>query len=375
MRICIVGPSMRFTSGVSYYTTYLANSLSLNNEVSVISFRNILPKFAYPGKVRVGKKVTDLEFNNSIKIQEMDYNKPVTWVKSYEHIKQFKPDVIVLQWWSASVAHMHLLIKLFSKIVGAKVVIEFHEVVDPYENSVMPIKLYAKLAGKLLRTGVAACIAHSESDKKLIVERYGILTDKIKVVPIGLYDNYYAIDKETITEVLLISEEYTILAFGLIRRYKGIKYLIDAFERLPFDLLVKSRLMIVGEIWEDKEELYEQLRWSPARSKITLIDEYVHDRDISKYFSAADVVVLPYTRSSQSAVAAIALAFGKPIIASEVGGLKESLCDYKGTYFVEPKDIEGLKNKLIYVSNNCKTYEPPKRSFEDVSSEYIKVLV
>jgi len=108
--------------------------------------------------------------------------------------------------------------------------------------------------------------------------------------------------------------------------------LIRAFEQFPSEILEKSRLLIVGEIWEDRKELLDQIKASPAHDKITLIDEYVPDEKVNIYFSAADVVVLPYLRASQSGIAHIAMSFGKPVVVSEVGGLKESMAGYEGTF-------------------------------------------
>jgi len=105
-----------------------------------------------------------------------------------------------------------------------------------------------------------------------------------------------------------------ILTFGLIRKYKGIMYLVQAFEKLPEDIAKKSRLLIVGEIWEGKNELLNQINMSQYREKITLINEYVPDEKIPVYFGASDVVVLPYLRASQSGIAHIAMSFGKHII-------------------------------------------------------------
>jgi len=337
-----------------------------------VCFDKILPKFAYPGKSRVGKRISDIEYDKAVTVSKMDYNNPMTWVKSFNDIKKFRPDVIILQWWSASVVHMHLLVKLFSQIVGSKLVIEFHEVVDPYENSILPLRIYARESGKLLRSHVFKCITHSESDKLLVADRYKISQDKISVVPLGLFNHGNAVNKQFAKDMLGIKEKYVILAFGLIRRYKGIKYLIKAYESLPESLISRSRLLIVGEVWEDKEELIKQINESDAASHITLVDEYIPDYEVSRYFSAADVITLPYTRSSQSAVAATAMVYKKPVIASKVGGLIESLHDYLGTIFVQACDVEGLRNALLKECTG--EFEPPKRMFCDISNEYLKVL-
>lgn len=374
MKICIVGASKRFTSGLSYYTIYLSNALAEKVNVSTICFRQMLPTFMFPGKSRVGKDIVNMDFKENINVTNMDYNNPLTWAQVAMNIKKEQPDFIILQWWSASVAHMHLLIKLFSKLTNAKVIIEFHEVVDPFEESITPIRIYAKTAGKLLRNNCSAYITHSESDKRLVAERYAINPEKICVMPFGLFDQYgKSIDCNEAKKSLGIKEDFVILSFGLIRKYKGIPYLIDAFEDLPKDILEKSRLLIVGEIWEDKEAIINQIETSPVRDKITLIDEYIPDDKVNIYFSAANVVVLPYLRASQSGVAHIAMSFGKPIIVSDVGGLSESMKYYDGTFFVPPGKSHYITAGILTVSASNQHYEIPKRSWDIIADQVIKI--
>jgi glycosyltransferase involved in cell wall biosynthesis len=375
--ICIAGPSKRFLSGISYYTIRLANAMAMEKNVSVICFRQLLPTFLFPGKSHVGKDISNLNFSSSVSVFDgMDYNNPITWVKAYSFFKKQNPDVVILQWWTSSVAHMHLLLKIFAGLLHKpKIIIEFHEVVDPFEESILPIRLYSKMTGKLLRKNLDAYITHSESDKQLVAERYAIAPENIHVIPHGLYDQYgELLDIKEARKSLSLNDEFVILSFGLIRKYKGIPYLIRAFEQLPSEILVKSRLLIVGEIWEDRKELFDKINASPAHDKITLIDEYVPDDKVNLYFSAADVVVLPYLRASQSGIAHIAMSFGKPVVVSEVGGLKESMAGYEGTFFVPPGEVEPMRKSILNLLGTVKYYEAPDQKWDKIINCYIKLI-
>jgi glycosyltransferase involved in cell wall biosynthesis len=375
--VCIVGPSKRFLSGISYYTIRLANAMSEKKDVSVICFRQLLPTFLFPGRSHVGKNISNLNFASDIPVFDgMDYNNPITWAKAYRFLKAHKPDVIIVQWWTSSVAHMQLVLKLFAELLyKPKIIIEFHEVVDPFEESILPIRIYSKITGKLLRRNLDAYITHSEADKQLISRRYTIPPEKIHVIPHGLYDQYgELLDVKEARKKLSINEEFVILSFGLIRRYKGTSYLIRAFEQLPAEILEKSRLLIVGEIWEDRKELFDQIKNSPANNKITLIDEYVPDEEVNIYFSAADTVVLPYLRASQSGIAHIAMTFGKPVIVSEVGGLKESMANYEGTFFIPPGDVDSLRKTILSQFGGKKHYEAPDQGWERIINSYIELV-
>ncbi len=375
--ICIVGPSKRFLSGISYYTIRLANAMGAEKDVSVICFRQLLPTFLFPGKSHVGKNISDLNFSPGIPVFDgMDYNNPLTWIQAYRFLKAQKPDIIVLQWWTSSVAHMQLLLKMFAGLLHKpKIIVEFHEVVDPFEESILPIRLYSKMTGKLLRRNLDAYITHSESDKKLVAERYSIAPEKIHVIPHGLYDQYgELLDIIEARKNLSINEEFVILSFGLIRKYKGIPYLIRAFEQLPPEILEKSRLLIVGEIWEDRKELLDRIKASPFYDRITLVDEYVPDEKINVYFSAADVVVLPYLRASQSGIAHIAMSFGKPVVVSEVGGLKESMAKYEGTFFVPPGDVDSIRKAILSQFGERKHYDAPDQKWDRIINCYIELI-
>jgi glycosyltransferase involved in cell wall biosynthesis len=375
-RVCVVGPSKKFLSGISYYNIRLANSLTGQYDVSVLCFRNLLPKRMFPGYKHVGKDLADVDYNSDIRLFDgMDYNNPLTWYRAFKFLRQEKPDVIILQWWTSSVAHMHMLISLMNSFRKAKVIIEFHEVVDPLEESILPIRLYSRVMGRWLISRSYMYVTHSESDRKLLVEKYGMDSGRIHVLPMGLYDHHRHMDKAEAREALGIDGENTILSFGLIRPYKGIPHLIKAFGNLPADEASKSRLLLVGEIWEDRASVEDAIAASPYRDHITLVDRYVSDTEVAKYFSAADIVVLPYLRASQSAVAHVAMAFGKPIVVSRVGGLQESMADYKGTYFVPPADPASIRDAILHIrSERPGPFEPPRRGWEEIAAGYRAII-
>ncbi len=376
-RVCIVGPSKKFLSGISYYTIRLANSLADGYDVSVVNFRNLLPKFMFPGSKHVGKDLSDLDYRSGVKVYNgMDYNNPLTWYGAYQFLKREAPDVVILQWWTSSVAHMHLIISLISALsVKAKIVLEFHEVVDPLEESILPIRLYSRAMGRLLVRRAAQYVTHSESDRKLVVSKYRIPEEKVQVIPHGLYDQYRQVPQAEARKKLGLDGEYVILTFGLIRPYKGIPNLIKAFGDMPADIASRSRLLIAGEIWEDREAVTQAINNSPYRDRITLVDTYIPDESIPLYFNAADVVSLPYLRASQSGVAHIAMAFGKPIVVSKVGGLEESMADYAGTFFVPPGDVSAIRDALLRLyAEKPGPYEPPKRGWDTIREKYMALI-
>jgi glycosyltransferase involved in cell wall biosynthesis len=378
LKVCIVGPSKKFLSGISYYTIRLANALAGDYDVSVLCFRNLLPKFLFPGSKHVGKDLSTLDYDARVNVfNGMDYNNPYTWYKAFRFLRKERPDVIILQWWTSSVAHMHLLISLISAIsTKAKVIIEFHEVVDPLEESIFPIKVYSRIMGRFLVRRALLYVTHSESDRRLVASKYRIPDDRVRVIPHGLYDQYEKISPPEAREKLGLGGDHVILSFGLIRPYKGVPNLIKAFGDLPGDVAGRSRLLIVGEIWEDREAVMQAIGACRYRDRITLVDKYIPDDEVPLYFNAADVVVLPYLRASQSGVAHIAMTFGKPIVVSKVGGLEESMADYAGTFFIPPGDVEAITASILKLyADRPEPFEPPRRGFNIIKEKYGAVFL
>jgi len=372
VKVVIIGPSKRFLSGVSYYTIRLSNALSDLTDVEAILFRKMLPQRLFPGWKRIGEELTTQNFDKRVNVYEiLDWYNPLTWLNAFRRAKE--ADVIIVQWWTSSVAHMYFVLELLN-CKRRPIIIEFHEVVDPLERSIVPIRIYSRLMGRLIRRLATRYVVHSNSDKELISTNYGIEEARITVIPHGMYDHYKKIERRIAKSTVGIREEFVILFFGLLRPYKGVKQLIRAFEGLPEDLVKRSRLLIVGETWEDKEskELAKESKFS---KNIKVVDRYVSDDELSLYLSAADVLVIPYVRASQSGVAHIGMAFGLPIIASDVGGLKESLGKYEGTVFVQPGSAGDITKALIQVFAERGEFEPPKElRWNEIARKWLKLI-
>ena len=83
--------------------------------------------------------------------------------------------------------------------------------------------------------------------------------------------------------------------------------------------------MVVGEFWEDERVYHDLVAQLGLQDAVLLVNRYVPNEEIGVYFSAADVVVLPYLEATQSGVAQIAFAFERPVITTKVGGLAETI--------------------------------------------------
>jgi len=381
-KICIVGSSKRFFSGLTTHTIFLANALAKRNQVSVVLLRNLLPRFLYPGKQHVGQTNYLVDFDPEVDVyQGMDWNSPRSWYSAYKFIKRHQPDAIIMLWWTSSVAHMELFLAIANRMkIKANLILEMHEVVDPLEESILPIRLYSRLAGRMIMKRADAFTTQSSSAKNQVAQIYKLGEERIFVVPVGLYQDYKRVsDKNTSKKELGIEEEFIILYFGMIRKYKGVPHLVEAFNRLPQDIAQHSRLVIAGEDWGDETSLDGVINSSPYKEQITYRPEFVPDDMIPRYFSAADVVVLPYLRTAGSGVANIALAYGKPIITSDLETMRECLADYQGAMFTPVGDSAAIAQKLReiytqYEPGKPMLYNPPQNTWDEIAKQYEQII-
>lgn len=135
-----------------------------------------------------------------------------------------------------------------------------------------------------------------------------------------------------------------VLFFGLVRKYKGLKVLLEALRRVVA-VFPEIRLLVAGEFYEQKERYGEFLRALSLECHVRLEDRYIPQSEVADYFCAADVVVLPYLAGTQSGVLSIARHFERPCIVANVGGLAE--ISLESRLMVKPGDAEGLAEVLV----------------------------
>ena len=272
-------------------------------------------------------------------------------------LKRQRPNVVVLQWWTGAVLHSYLLICWVAKRLGARVVIEFHEVQDTGEAAVPLAAAYVKRLIRPLLNMADAYAVHSEFDREALSQQYGLGAKSIAVVPVGSYDHLLTSDSQSggpsvqaplADSIARAMPPVTnLLYFGVIRPYKGVEHLVEAFNSLSTEEANQFVLHLVGETWEGCTRPAELVESSPHRDRINFVNRYVHDEEVAEFFAQADAVVLPYLRSSASGPLHMAMSYGLPVAVSSVGGLTEAARDYGGTRFTRPSDIADLRDALL----------------------------
>jgi len=153
------------------------------------------------------------------------------------------------------------------------------------------------------------------------------------------------------------SDSWNILFFGTIRPYKGLEHAVDAFESLPEDIASRTWLTVVGETWEGWTLPLERLAASPRRARTTVVNRYVDDDELSGWLAGADLVVLPYLRSSASGPLHMAMHAGLPTIVTAVGGLVEAADGYTGATLVPPADADAIADAIEHLVRTARRDE------------------
>ncbi len=254
---------------------------------------------------------------------------PLDMVRFLRHVSTEKPEIVHFQW-----APVQPLDKHFFRRIKQPVVITAHDVV-PREPRLGQLRSL-----KRLYRSADALIAHTRHGADRLRREVGIDGEKIHVIPHGAFD-YLKTQEEAkpIDRSLGDLEGRKIaLFFGLIRPYKGVDLLIEAFKYTSDDAV----LLVVGMPKMSIDSLKSRVESLNLQERIRFLPRFVSDPEIPAYFNRADLVVLPYREIDQSGVLYTALAFHKPMILTDVGGFSEFASETGAARLVPSNDAELL---------------------------------
>jgi glycosyltransferase involved in cell wall biosynthesis len=258
---------------------------------------------------------------------------------------------------------------LVAKAIGARLVIEVHEPTqDPGEAEHPWARRYVRALAPWLFRRAEHYVAHSAQERQAISDGQRIDSADISVIPHATYAHYRrgAVRHE--------HSDCNLLFFGVIRPFKGLEDLIRAFELLATEQPSRYRLTVVGETWEGWTLPARLIAASHHADRITFVNRYVSDSEVDAVFADADIVVLPYHRSSQSGPLHVAMNYGLPIVVTAVGGLVEAVQDYEGATLVEPSDpvalAAGIERACRFVGRRF----PDPRDWNQTAGRYRDVL-
>ena len=329
MKIIIVGTSHPYRGGIAAFTDRLATEFAWEGvDIEVVTFKLQYPSFLFPGKTQYSDAKAPESFPITRKVNSIN---PLNWIKIGKYIRKKNPDIVVFTYWMSFFAPCFgKIARVIKRNHHTKCIGLIHNMI-PHEKSILD-KLLPPYFVKAMDGFVALSQSVLDDVKSLDNQ------DKPKCfVPHPLYDHFGEIMErnEAIKHLNLDENNRYMLFFGLVRAYKGLDLLIDAFadERLR---KYPVKLIVAGEFYDDQKPYHEQIEKHGLNDNIIIVNQYISDEDVKYYFNASDIVVQPYKSATQSGVTQIAYHFDKPMLVTNVGGLGEIIPNGKVGYVVEP---------------------------------------
>ena len=320
MKIAILSCFYPYRGGISQFNACLYGELSKHNVVRAFNFKRQYPEFLFPGKTQF--VTADDEAVPVESISLLDTANPFSYIKTYKAIKEWGPDVLIVRYWMSwfapSLGYITRRMKKHCKVISIL------DNVIPHEPHFFDAPL-TKYFLKGSTGSVTLCEAVSKDLLKLSPDK------KYTVIQHPLYSHFgQKLQREEAERKLgLEPGKKNLLFFGLIRAYKGLDILLEAFGKLPDDY----QLIIAGEPYGSFDKYQEIIDSLPNKDRIRMNLKYIKDSEVKDYFSAADLAVLPYRSATQSGISSVSYHFEVPMIVTDTGGLRETIGD-RGTGIV-----------------------------------------
>ena len=267
------------------------------------------------------------------------------YVKLLLYAASSKPKIFHILWNNKFQLFDRTFLMLLYRLLGKEVILTVHNVNAATRDS--GDSLLNRLTLRTQYLLAAHLFVHTGKMKAALIEEFGVPGARITVIPFGInnavpHTNLTA--SEAKQRLGLESGQKVILFFGNIAPYKGLEFLVSAFQKSLLEH-PEYRLVIAG--WPKNCEKYwseirERIREDEREGRILLRADYVPDEEIEVYFKAADVLVLPYRYIYQSGVLFLGYSFGLPVLAADVGVLKDEVVEGKTGYIFQPEDPTDL---------------------------------
>lgn len=329
-KVFIIGPAYPLRGGLATFDELFCKAfIKQGHQCEIISYSLQYPNFLFPGSTQYDtsgiapKDIIIHTLINSIN--------PLSWIKTANFIKEQKPDFIVFRFWIPFMGPALGTIARLVRKSGIKILAITDNVI-PHEK-----RPGDEAFAKYFINGCDGFVTMSKAVMKDL-EKYSDTAYK-KYLLHPLYTSFgEKLPKTEARKKLGVSnDDHIVLFFGLIRKYKGLDLLLEAFKELKSKSEIK--LIIAGEFYEDRQPYLDLINLYGIQNQVILHDKFIPNEEVRFYFSAADLVALPYRSATQSGVTQVSFHFEVPTLVTNVGGLGEIIPDKVAGYVVEPNGL------------------------------------
>ena len=342
-KIFIVGPAYPLRGGPAQFNENLCRELKKQgHDAQIISYSLQYPNFLFPGSSQFEKEAkapADLTIHTLI-----NSINPFNWIKVSRFIKKEKPDFILFRYW---LPFFGPCLGTIGRLVRSKTtVLALTDNVLPHEK---------RIGDNLFtRYFVRSCHGFIAMSRKVLddIQLFSTATNRA-YSPHPMYETYgTAVSKEEARKKLgLNPNDKIVLFFGLIRHYKGLDILMEAMASKEIKQN-KIKLLIAGEFYEDPEKYKALITALGIRDQVILHEKFIANADVKYYFCACDLVAQTYRNATNSGVTMVGYYYEKPMLVTNVGGLKEIVPEGLCGFVVEP-EVKPIADKIqLYFKEN-----------------------
>ena len=347
LKIFIIGPAHPLRGGPAQLNENLARELNkAGHDAQIISYSLQYPNFLFPGSSQfeqAGEAPGDIRIHTLINTVN-----PVSWAKTARFIRREKPHFILIRYW----------LPFFGPALGTIArMVRSKTTVLALTDNVIP---HEKRPGdkNFTKYFLGSCDGFLAMSQTVLADLGKFTGNKKKAYsPHPMYETYgEAVGRQEARHRLGISrDEKIVLFFGLIRQYKGLDILLEAFgeEDLAHQYV---KLLIAGEFYEDKTPYLQLIERKAMKDRVILHDRFIANEEVRYYFCAADLVAQTYRHATNSGVTMVAYYYDKPMLVTNVGGLAEIVPDGKCGYVVDPSPKQ-ISEKISDFFNNKRADE------------------
>lgn len=341
MKIAILSCFYPYRGGIAQFNANLYAELGRRHTVKAFNFKRQYPDILFPGR---SQYVT--EDDEAVPVESdalLDTACPLTWMKTVRAIRAWKPALVLMDYWMSWFApSLGFVARRLKK--DFRVVSILHNVL-PHEP-----RFFDRPLTRYFLSGCTGHLVLSEEVGRDLRRMKAAARMAVLFHPIYTHFGEKIPRAEAERRLGLAPGKKNLLFFGLIREYKGLDLLIQAFDLLDEDF----QLIIAGEPYGSFEKYRRLIEASRGRERIHCHLKYLRDSEVKTFFSAADLTVLPYRSATQSGISAVSYHFEIPLVVTDVGGLREAV-EGAGTGLVAEKpEPEAIAEKISdFFSDEC----------------------
>lgn len=361
MRIALAGPFAPFRGGIAQFNDRLRKELAFRgHEILALTFSRQYPGVLFPGSTQYDNSRT----GDATPV--LDSINPITWASTGRRIRQWSPDALVLAYWTP---HLAPALAGVSTFAGTRSIGLIHNAL-PHDGSALSKPLARFFLGRM-----DAALTLSES-VATDVTNLGI-KGQTRVAFHPVYDHFGTpFEKnEARSRLGIEGAGPVLLCLGLVRPYKGFDLVLDAFPEV-LQKHPEARLVIAGEAYDGGLDERLAAAPEPVRARVVRENRYIPDAEVPLYYSAADLLVLPYRRGTQSGALAAAAHFALPVAVSDLPGLASPVRQFDmGTVAESEEHIAGAILEALAPDRHAAFSRGGKRMAEQASwARFAEVL-